>query len=532
MNLIMLSTFFALFALVTVLGFFASRWKSADLSTLDEWGLAGRSFGTVITWFLLGGDLYTAYTFIAMPALVFGIGAYGFFAIPYVILIFPFAFAIFPRLWAVANRHGCVTPADFIRVRYGSRWLALAIALTGIIATMPYIALNLVGIEVVVGALGFPTGGWIGEIPLIVAFVILAAYTYTSGLRAPAMIAIVKDILIYATVIAAVIVIPRQLGGFANIFAAVPAEKLLLTPPQGANLGQFSSYITAVIGSALALFMYPHAVTAMFSAASGNAIRRNMVWMPLYTITLGLLALMGYFALAAGVKDMPEYADMFTRYGSNFAVPALFLHSFPAWFAGVAFATIGIGALVPAAIMSIASANLYTRNVHREFFNANVTPAQETQLAKYVSLVVKFGALFFVLFMPQQYAIQLQLLGGIWMIQTVPAIVGGTFTRWFDHRGLLAGWAIGIGVGTWMAWLQSFTKSTYNLEWFGYIVPGYAAVYALALNLIVSVAGTLLARALGLPKSPDATQPSDFDDIAGSEKDDTRPVPGSIPAIE
>src|SRR5690606_16216941 len=290
--------------------------------------------------------------------------------------------------------------------------------------------------------------------------------TYTSGLRAPAMIAIVKDVLIYITVAAAIIVIPQQLGGFAKIFAAVPPEKLLLTPPQGKDMGQFSSYITVVIGSALALFMYPHAITAMFSAASGNAIRRNMVWMPLYTVTLGLLALMGFFALAAGVKDMPEYAHFFERYGSNFAVPALFLHSFPAWFAGIAFATIAIGALVPAAIMSIASANLYTRNNHLEFFNANVTPAQETQLAKIVSLVVKFGALFFVLFMPMQYAIQLQLLGGIWMIQTLPAIVSGAFTRWFDHRGLLLGWAVGIGVGTWMAWLQNFANSTYRLEIF------------------------------------------------------------------
>ncbi|MET0378588.1 MAG: sodium:solute symporter family protein [Spongiibacteraceae bacterium] len=532
MNPVMLTVFFALFALVTVIGFFASRWKKADLNSLNEWGLAGRQFGTVITWFLLGGDLYTAYTFIAMPALIFGVGAYGFFAIPYVILIFPFAFVVFPRLWAVASRHGCITPADFIRVRYGSRWLATAIAVTGIVATMPYIALNLVGIEVVVGALGFPTEGIVGEIPLIVAFAILAAYTYTSGLRAPAMIAVVKDVLIYITVIAAIIVIPRQLGGFEKIFAAVPPEKLLLTPPEGKDFGQFSNYITVVIGSALALFMYPHAITAMFSAASGNAIRRNMVWMPLYTLTLGLLALMGFFALAAGVKDMPEYAPLFARYGSNFAIPALFLHSFPAWFAGIAFATIAIGALVPAAIMSIASANLYTRNIHREFFNPNVTPAQETQLAKIVSLVVKFGALFFVLFMPQQYAIQLQLLGGIWMIQTLPAIVGGAFTRWFDHRALLLGWAIGIGTGTWMAWLQNFTKSTYNLELLGYAIPGYAAVYALALNLIISIVGTLLVRAVGLPQSADATQPTDFDDIEAANAGDTRPVPGSIPAIE
>ena len=148
-----------LFLFVTWLGFVAARWRKADLDLLDEWGLGGRRFGTVVTWFLLGGDLYTAYTFIAVPALVFGAGAMGFFAVPYTILVYPIVFIVLPRLWAVAHARGHVTPADFVRGRFGSRTLALAVALTGIVATMPYIALQLVGMEVVLGALGFPAGG-------------------------------------------------------------------------------------------------------------------------------------------------------------------------------------------------------------------------------------------------------------------------------------------------------------------------------------------------------------------------------------
>ena len=169
--------FVVLFCFVTVLGFVASRWRRGDLDRLDEWGLGGRRFGTVVTWFLLGGDLYTAYTFIAVPALVFGAGAIGFFAVPYTLLIFPFAFLVFPRLWSVSHKHGYITAADFVAGRFGSRSLTLAVALTGIHATMPYIALQLVGIEVVVAALGFTATGFAGEIPLILAFAILAAYT-------------------------------------------------------------------------------------------------------------------------------------------------------------------------------------------------------------------------------------------------------------------------------------------------------------------------------------------------------------------
>src|SRR5207245_9576888 len=140
---------------------------------------------------------------------------------------------------------------------------------------------------------------------------------------------------------------------------------------------------------------------------------------------LGLLALVGFLAIAARVATLPEYAAGFKQFGNNFAVPALFLHSFPAWFVGIAFAAVGIGALVPAAIMSIAAANLYTRNIHREFINRNPTDNREAQMAKWVSLVVKIGALVFIIFVPTQYAIYLQLLGGIWIIQTMPSVLLG-----------------------------------------------------------------------------------------------------------
>jgi len=108
-----LTVFVLLFALVTFLGFFASRWRKGDLDLLHEWGLGGRRFGTLVTWFLIGGDLYTAYTFVAVPALMFGAGALGFFAVPYTIMIYPILYLVFPRLWSVAHKRGYVTSADF-----------------------------------------------------------------------------------------------------------------------------------------------------------------------------------------------------------------------------------------------------------------------------------------------------------------------------------------------------------------------------------------------------------------------------------
>jgi solute:Na+ symporter, SSS family len=479
--------FVALFLFVTWLGFVAARWRKADLNLLHEWGLGGRRFGTMVTWFLLGGDLYTAYTFIAVPALVFGKGAMGFFAVPYTILIYPILYLVFPRLWAIAHARGHVTAADFVRDHFGSRTLALAVALTGIVATMPYIALQLVGMEVVIGALGFPAGGLLGHLPLIIAFTILAAFTYTSGLRAPALIAIVKDMLIFITVFAAVVVIPAKLGGYGAIFASVPQEKLTLATPEGASLGSYSAYATLALGSALALFLYPHSMTGILSASDGNVVRRNAALLAAYSFILGLIALLGYMAIAAGVDKDPAYTAGFTQYGPNFAVPSLFLASFPSWFVGVAFASIAIGALVPAAIMSIACANLFTRNLYKEFFRPDCTEAQEANMAKIVSLVVKIGAVVFILAIPQAYAIQLQLLGGIWIIQLLPAILLGLYTRFCSAPALLTGWAAGLAVGTYMAWTQGFASSVYPLSAFGVTLPGYAALYSVLVNFALAI---------------------------------------------
>ncbi|MED7954457.1 monocarboxylate uptake permease MctP [Streptomyces sp. BE303] len=529
-NVPALAVFVLFFALVTVMGFLAPRWRRADNALhLDEWGLGGRSFGTWVTWFLLGGDLYTAYTFVAVPAAVYATGAAGFFAVPYTIVAYPLVFLFLPRLWSVSRVHGYVTPADFVRGRYGSKPLSLVVALTGILATMPYIALQLVGIQAVLDVLGVGGGenaNWfVKDLPLFIAFGVLAAYTYSSGLRAPALIAFVKDALIYVVIIVAVIYIPIRLGGFGHIFDvagekfAAPKATGSLTVPENKQW----TYATLALGSAMALFMYPHSVTGVLASKSRNTVRRNMAIMPAYSLMLGLLALLGFMAIAAGVGKGDK------TFNTQLSVPQLFENMFPDWFTGVAFAAIGIGALVPAAIMSIAAANLFTRNVYKEYLKPDATPADETRVAKFVSLLVKVGALVFVLGMDKQAAINLQLLGGLWILQTFVAIVGGLFTRWFHHWALLAGWAAGMVYGTWKAYsiaspaTKHFGGNSAEIPGIGEI--GYIGLTAFVLNLLVSVALTLALRAAKAPESPDETRPADYGAESGDEEPRNAPEP-------
>src|SRR5438270_613992 len=249
-----LTVFIVLCALVTLLGFGASRWRRAKLDHLDEWGLAGRRFGTVITWFLLGGDLYTAYTFIAVPG------------------------AIFHKVAAVEGKK-------------------------------PYLTIT-------------------------------------------------RD--------------------------------------------QYAAYASLAFGSALALFLYPHALTGVFAAKGQAVIRRNAAFLPAYSFMLGLIALLGYMAIAADAKPLKAS-------GANGAVPALLDKMFNAPFSGFAFAAIAIGALVPASVMSIAAANLFSRNIYREYLRPRATSAEEALVSKLASLVVKFGALAFILWAPATNVIYFQL---------------------------------------------------------------------------------------------------------------------------
>src|ERR1035437_3930784 len=525
-NGVALAVLIALFLLVTVMGFWASKWRQAtSMESLDEWGLGGRSFGTWITWFLLGGDLYTAYTFIAVPAAMFALGSVnGFFAVPYTIVLYPIIFIFMSRLWSVSHRHGFVTTSDFVGNRYGSRSLSLVIAVTGILATMPYIALQLVGIQAVleVTGLGGPGNVIAQDLPLFIAFAVLAAYPYSSGLRAPAIIALVTDGLIYLVIIVAVVYLPSKVGGWDHIFAAAQhkmASPSKLTPaiPTGTYIPpatQYWAYATLALGSALALFMYPHSITATLSSKSRNTIRRNAAILPAYSFVLCLLALLGWFASAGAPK--PIGLDGVPN--PQLVVPQLFEDMFPSWFAGVAFAAIAIGALVPAAIMAISAANLFTRNIYREWYRPSATPAQEAKVGKVVSLVVKFVALVFVLTIDKQNAINFQLLGGIWILQTFPAIVFGLYTRWFHRWALIAGWAIGMIYSTVAAYnvvkpapgggSQHFAGSAGMIP--GLAQMGYIALIAFVINVILAVVLTLVLRAMKTPAGTDATIKGDY----------------------
>ncbi|MEU3944745.1 sodium:solute symporter [Streptomyces sp. NPDC029526] len=496
----MTATFLAVIGGASLLAVTARRLRPSDrLPSLESWALADRSLGAGWIWLLLGGTVYTAYTFTAVPGLAYGNGAPAFFAVPYTVIVCPLAFVLLSRLWSVARRHGYVTAADFVRGRYGSPPLALVVALTGILATMPYLALQLLGIRAVLTAGGLYPHGATGDLVMVAVFAGLAVATYRHGLRAPTVIAALKAVAVFVSLTAVCWLVLRRFGGPGAVFDGAARalggtdtahSPLLLTP------GQQPAYATLALGSALALLMYPHVLTAGFAADGPRTLRKVTVGLPAWTALLALFGFLGIAALAAGVRA-PEG-------GAEAAVPMLVDRLMPGPLAGLVFGAIVVGALVPAAVMSIAAATSFVRNVYVEYVHPTATPKRQVRIAKAVSLTAKLGAVAFVFGLRDQAAINLQLLGGVWMLQVFPAVAVGLYTRWLHPRALLAGWAVGMAAGTWLVVREGFS-SIVPLGPAGGPVEIYAGVAALLLNLTVAVAATPALDRIGVPRGADAT---------------------------
>ncbi|MCL7370213.1 sodium:solute symporter family protein [Streptomyces ardesiacus] len=460
---------------------------------LEDWALAGRGQGSGLLWCLLGGTVYTAYTFTAVPGAVFTSGGIGFYALPYTMIICAIGFVLLPRLAATARAHGHVTVADFVRVRYGSSLLALAVALTGIFALMPYIALQLLGLRAVLSVLGMRQDGLMGDAALTAVFAVLAVSTYRYGLRAPTLVSVVKAGLVVGATVAVAGLVMTGLGSPADLFARADAAfaaqggtASLVPDPSLAP-----AYVSLAVGSALALFAFPHVLQVAFSARSGDVLRRTSVTLFGWTAMLGLFALFGIAALAAGVSPPPGRSEL--------AVPLLVLDLAPGWAAGLILGAIVVAALVPAAVMSIGAATLFARNVYLEFVNPTATVVQVTRMARLMSLVVKVGALVFALGVRDQAAINLHLLGAVWVLQILPSIVLGLLHRTPHRVSLLAGWLSGMVVGTALVSRGGFS-SLVRISFGPLDVQVYAGVVGLVVNLLVVTLASPLLDRLGVPR--------------------------------
>ena len=522
---LILPVFIALFAVFIFLGFWGARWRKADLGGLFEWGLAGGKLGAFTAFFLFGADWYTAFSILSVPGSVFALGAFGYMAVTYQAMVFAFCILVLPRLWKKSKEKGYLTLGDTIKGETGSRALSILFALVGIGALIPYIALQIVGLQGVLVAMfsGLADSSQLQELGLVVAFLVLAGFTFTSGLRGATLGSIFKDILVWISLLALVGVAFTAVGGFTGAFAA-PLPNIG-GAPKPSGLGSYLTFnpllniafSTSMLGTALSYVAWPHNVNNTYATKSSKNLKIGLSLAVFYAIPLFLADTLGVI-----VTRVPAANALLSEFPASFrgilVVPAMALAEFQgnnSWFAAVVLIGVFVGGLVPAAIMAIAQGNLLARNVVKEF-KPNLTPKGESQIAKWSSALFKFTALGVVFAIPPTYNVQFYYFAAAFVIQGIPATYFILFTRWFKNIPLLVGGAAGLIASIYLTFAAN--KFAFPLTTTIYPAPAvalgagipyaaYAGALGLGLNLIIVIVGSAIMNAMSPKQAVTASPP-------------------------
>jgi solute:Na+ symporter, SSS family len=415
-----LAVMFAIVAVGTAVGFLAGSRQRMDL---EQWTVGGRRFGTGLVFLLMAGEAYTTFSFLGVSGWAYSRGAPVLYVPAYITLAYVTSFFILPQLWELGRRHRLQTQPDFFNIRYRNRYLTGFVCVVGILAFIPYVQLQLVGVGIIVSTASF---GYIGATPaMAVAALLVIAFVCANGVRAVAWVSIVKDFLMIVAAVAIGIGIPlAHFGGVGAMFhvLAHARPQHLVLPGSTANLGN-AWYISTVLLSAFGSYMWPHLFSTAFTAKSADTLRRNAIIMPVYTLALALILFAGF----AAVLTVPHLRD------GDLAVLLVARQTFPPWFLGVIGGAGALTAMVPAAILILTAATLFAKNLYRPLLAPALTDDGVARLAR-VMLAIH-GSSTIVSLLLTAYAV---------MAQCFPGVALGLFWRRITGRAVFIGMIAGV----------------------------------------------------------------------------------------
>jgi solute:Na+ symporter, SSS family len=432
--------------------------------------VGGRSFGTIFLWVLLAGEIYTTFTFLGIAGLSYSQGAPAFYAIAYGACAYIIGYFLAPAVWRVAKDNNLLTGADFFETRYASRVLGVGIAILMFVMVVPYVALQLSGLQILLHIAGY--GAYDATAAVCVAFIVLALFVFTAGLRGTAWASVVKDLLVLGAVTFAGIAIPMRFFGSpsAMLDRVLQVHPHMLVLPSGSAFHGTAWYVSTVLLSAIGFYMGPHSWNAIYSARSGDTLRRNAVLLPLYQVFLALMICAGLAAalIHPGLKG--------TAVDQSFLL--VVAHYYPAWVLGLIAGAGALAALVPASALLLAGASVITKNVAGDAFGIATSDAARTMLTRILVIVVALLALGIWL-TAQRTVVELLLLYYNGVTQFAPGAVAAFL--WKRATAV----AVGAGIATGLA--VAIPLAVLNISPWG-INAGFLALIAnVAVLLVVSL---------------------------------------------
>jgi len=486
-SIISLAIISGIVAVGSFAGFYAgSRYKM----DLEQWTVGGRGFGLVLVWLLMAGEVYTTFTFLGASGWVYSKGGPALYILGYQPLWAVVSFFILPQIWEVGRKYHLQTEADFFQLRYGSKYLAALVAVIGFVFIIPYLQLQLTGLGIIVGVASY---GSIGRVPaIVIAFALVAAFVFVSGVRGIAWVSVLKDFLLLFAAIFVGIAIPYiYFHGIGHMFAALARAKPqhLVMPGSTPNLGH-AWYASSVLLTALGFYMWPQSFAASFTARSGNTLRRNAVIIPLYSITMPLMFFVGLTALLV----LPGLGN------GNLSLLTIVRKTFPAWFLGIIGGAGALTAMVPAGIQVLTASTLFAKNLYRPMFAPGMTDPQVAKLAKAMVLVFMSVAVVFAV-SSDATLVSLLLLGYAGVTQFFPGVVLGLYSKRVTRPGVFSGLLTGIGI-------VAFLVLTNRDPFMGVNAGFIALCFNLAVTVVVSFLTSVRATGLAFNENLGATADS------------------------
>lgn len=425
-----MSVIFFIVLVGSIVGFRAGAGRKMNL---EEWSIAGRSFGLLFMWLLMAGEIYTTFAFLGASGWAYSRGGPALYIMAYITLGYVVSFYILPYIWELGRRHGLQTQSDFFEKRYRSKVLALLVSFAGVIFVVPYLQIQLTGLGIIVQVASFD------QIPrnasMLIAVTIVALFVYFGGMRAVAWVSVIKDFLMILAALSIGIYVPvHYFGGVGPLFHTLAATHPthLVMPGATKTMGH-AWFISTVILSACGFYMWPHTFGAAFTAKSGDILRRNAIVTPLYTLSLVFILIAGFSALLI----VPGLTN------GDMSLLMLARKTFPAWFLGVIGGAGALTAMVPAAIILLTASTLFAKNVFRPLFSPDMSEDKIARLAKVTVLILALTS-FALALHSSSTLVALLLLGYAGVTQFFPGVVLGLFWPRVTATGATSGLVSGL----------------------------------------------------------------------------------------
>ncbi len=410
--------------------------------TPQEYIVGGRGFGAVFLWVLLAGEIYTSFTFLGAAGWTYGFGAPAFYIMAYGTCGYILGYFLAPAIWRVGKERGLLTAPDFFTARYGSTALTAMVALIQCVAVIPYVTLQLSGLQIFLSIAGY--GHINAQTAAVASFLLIIVFVFVTGLRGTAWASIVKDALVIGALLFVGLAIPIHFFGSP----AAMFDQVLRAHPQQLTLQSVSGthgimwFVSTVLLTGIGFYMGPHSIPAMYSAKDDTSLRRNAIFLPIYQLVLLLVFFAGFSALliVPGLKG-PSADQSFLLIVQRY---------YPAWVLGFVAAAGALCALVPSTALLLSAASIFAKNILSDVFGVALGDSARVTATRL--MVLALGLLSLGLWLAfKTTLVELLLLYYNGVTQFAPAFILGFLWKRTSALGIAVGIIAGIGLAVTLA---------------------------------------------------------------------------------